>query len=291
MGFTMQTFAIISLLAILLLGPVPSDAATIPQVMSAQQAATLHELVLRDGTRLVGTIESETPDRVVIRTPGGTLVEVRRSEIVSLTQARGQLRAGEFLRADANPTRLFFGPTGRSIKQGEVYVGVYELFLPFVQVGITDRLSIGGGTPLFFGGGGDRPFWITPKLQLHNTGRVATSIGAMHFLNIDDINLGIAYAATTVGTTNDAVTVGVGWAYANTNSNNEGAVVAMLGGERRISPRLKLITENYVFNGGGILSGGIRFLGDSLSTDVGLFVPLGAGDAIALPIVNFVWKF
>jgi hypothetical protein len=85
--------------------------------------------------------------------------------------------------------------------------------------------------------------------------------------------------------------VGVGWAYANTNRNDEGAVVAMLGGERRISPRVKLITENYVFNGGGILSGGIRFLGDSLSADLGLFVPLGAGEVIALPIVNFVWKF
>jgi hypothetical protein len=291
MGFTMQTFAAISLAAMLILGPTPAVAATPPEQGAAQQPATLHELVLRDGTRIIGTIESETPERVVIRTTGGARVEALRTEIVSLNPVRGQQRDGGFLRADPNPTRLFFGPTGRTIKRGEAYIGVYELFLPFVQVGITDHISIGGGTPLYVGGGSDRPFWITPKLQIHDTGRVATSIGAMHFLNVDDINLGIAYAATTIGTTDDAVTVGVGWAYANTNSNNEGAVVAMLGGERRISPRFKLITENYVFNGGGILSGGIRFLGDSLSADLGLFVPLGAGGFVALPIVNFVWKF
>jgi len=291
MGFTMQTFATVSLMALLVLGPTTATAATTPDHGSAQQAATLYELVLRDGTRIVGTIESDTPDRVIIRTTGGARVEALRNEIVSLTPIRGQLRDGGFLRSDPNPTRLFFGPTGRSIKRGEAYIGVYELFLPFVQVGITDRISIGGGTPLYFGGGSNRPFWITPKVLVHDTGRVATSIGAMHFLNVDDINLGIAYVATTVGTTDDAVTVGVGWAYANTNRNNEGAAVAMLGGERRLSRRFKLITENYIFNGGGIVSGGLRSIGDSLTTDLGLFVPLGAGGFVALPIVNFVWKF
>jgi hypothetical protein len=84
----------------------------------------------------------------------------------------------------------------------------------------------------------------------------------------------------------------VGWAYVNTNDNDEGAMVAMIGGERRISPRIKLITENYLVTGGGIASGGIRFLGESLSADLGLFVPLGASDwLVVLPIANFVWKF
>jgi hypothetical protein len=198
----------------------------------------------------------------------------------------------QFQGPDPNPTRLFFGPTGRSIRKGEGYVGVYELFLPFVQVGITDRLSIGGGTPLVFGQSGDRPFWITPKFQLQEGPRISTSVGALHFLNIDDIDLGIAYVASTIGTTDNAVTVGVGWAYVNTNDNDEGAMVAMFGGERRVGRRVKLLTENYVFTGGGILSGGVRFLGESLSADLGLFAPINGGDGlVALPIANFVWKF
>lgn len=264
-----------------------------PAPVQAQEVAqeVLYELVLKDGTRIHGYLEQDAPDRITLRTLGGARLQVERANIVSLERAGGRVESGRFLKSDSNPTRLFFGPTGRAVKKGEGYVGVYELFLPFVQVGITDRLSIGAGTPLVFGGGGNRPFWITPKFQLHESRTTSTSIGAIHFLNVDGVNLGIAYAASTFGTTDDAVTVGVGWAYANTNANDEGALVAMIGGERRISPRIKLITENYLFTGGGIASGGIRFIGDSLSADLGLFAPIGAGGFVALPIANFVWKF
>jgi hypothetical protein len=255
------------------------------------QAPILYELQLRDGTRVYGYLMEDGTERVVLRTIGGALIEVRRTEVVSLMPAPGRMRAGRFLRADPNPTRLFFGPTGRSLRQGEGYVGVYELFLPFVQVGLTDSLSIGAGTPIYLGGDGDRPFWLTPKLRIHERARSATSIGVLHFFNVDGVSLGIAYAASTFGTTDDAVTVGAGWAYANNNQNNEGAAVAMLGGERRVSPRIKLLTENYIFKGGGLLSGGVRFLGESLSADLGLAVPLGVDDLIALPLVNFVWRF
>ncbi len=252
----------------------------------------LYELVLKDGTRVQGYLEQDTPERITLRTLGGSKLQVDRADVASLERADGRVEGGRFLKSDPNPTRLFFGPTGRSVKKGEGYFGVYELFLPFVQIGITDRLSIGAGTPLLFGGGGDRPFWITPKFQIHEGRSMSTSVGAIHFLNVDGVNLGIAFAASTFGTTDDAVTVGVGWAYVNTNSNDEGAMVAMIGGERRLSPRIKLVTENYVFNGGGILSGGVRFIGDSLSADIGLAAPVGAGGGLfAFPIVNFVWKF
>jgi len=59
----------------------------------------------------------------------------------------------------------------------------------------------------------------------------------------------------------------------------------------KISRRVKLVTENYVFSGGGIGSFGVRFLGDHLSADLGLVVPLGAEVMIAFPMVNFVWQF
>lgn len=288
-----RSFRLSVLLGFLLCAAWPAPVLAYEGVQKVAQTVAqevLYELVLKDGTRVQGYLEQETPDRITLRTLGGAKLEVLRADIASLERADGRIEGGRFQKSDSNPTRLFFGPTGRSVKKGEGYVGVYELFLPFVQVGITDRLSIGGGTPLVFGGGGDRPFWITPKLQLHESGSTSTSIGAIHFLNIDGVNLGIAYAASTFGTTDDAATVGVGWAYANTNSNDDGSMVAMIGGERRISPRVKLITENYLFTGGGIASGGIRFLGDSLSADLGLFIPIGGG-AIALPLANFVWKF
>jgi hypothetical protein len=65
----------------------------------------------------------------------------------------------------------------------------------------------------------------------------------------------------------------------------------MAGGEHRLSRRVKVVTENYFWQGAGIASLGLRFLGDRLSADVGLFTPVGSGFVFAMPVVNFVWKF
>ncbi len=260
------------------------------QEVAAASTQKLLEVRTTDGNRYYGYLQSETPERVVIRTPGGTIIELSRADIVSMVETDGTLVGQEFRPADPNPTRLFFGPTARSLKQGEGYVGVFAYIMPTVQVGLTDRLSIGGGTPLVFGDG-DVPVWVTPKFQIYESPRAAVAIGAMHFLNIDDHSVGIAYAAGTFGSRDDAVTVGVGWAYANSDENNAGVAVAMIGGEHRMSRRIKFITENYVLRGGGLVSGGVRFLGEKLSADLGLVAPLSIGGFFVLPVANFVWKF
>jgi hypothetical protein len=254
------------------------------------QVQKLYEVKTTDGGTYFGYLKSETPERIIVRTPGGAIIELARADILSMTETEGTMVGQEFRPADSNPTRLFFGPTARSLKKGEGYVGTFFYIMPTVQVGITDRLSIGGGTPLVVGGG-SLPIWITPKFQVYDSPRAAVAVGALHFLNIDDHNVGIAYAAGTFGSRDDAVTVGVGWAYANNDRNDEGAAVVMIGGERRASRRIKWITENYIWNGGGFVSGGVRFLGDSLSADLGLVSPLGIDELYVFPVMNFVWKF
>jgi hypothetical protein len=261
----------------------------------AQETATVSaqrilEVKTTDGAKYFGYLQSETPERVVIRTPGGAVIELAKTDILSMTETEGTLVGQEFRPADPNPTRLFFGPTARSLKKGEGYVGSFFYIMPTVQVGITDRLSIGGGTPLVFGGG-EFPIWVTPKFQIYDSPKAAVAVGALHFLNIDDHSMGIAYAAGTFGSRDDAVTVGVGWAYASNNRSDEGSAVVMIGGERRASRRIKWITENYIWNGGGFVSGGVRFLGESLSADLGLVSPLGIDELFVFPVMNFVWKF
>ena len=89
---------------------------------------------------------------------------------------------------------------------------MYELFLPFVQVGVTDRISIGAGTPLMFGDV-ERPFWVTPKVQLLERRSTAVSAGVMHFFNVDEASIGIAYGVVTQGSADSAATIGAGYAY------------------------------------------------------------------------------
>ena len=224
---------------------------------------------------------------VVVAAPGATQELVLRDG----TRAFGRVVDGEFHPADPNPTRLFFAPTGRSLRQGEGYVGVYEIVLPFVQVGLTDRISVGAGTPLLFGGGTEHPFWVTPKVQVFNGASTQAALGVLHFMNVGDGNLGIAYGVVTHGSADSAVTAGVGYAYDRTYDDHQGAGVVMIGGEHRVSRGVKLVTENYLWSGGGIVVGGVRWLGENLSADFGLAAPIGAGEVFVFPMVNVVWRF
>lgn len=266
---------------------------------------------------MFGLIQRETPDRLVLTTLAGAVVEVERAQVASMRPARGQVVDGQFWKADSNATRLFFAPTGRSLDKGTGYIGVYEFLLPFVQYGVSDRFSIGAGTPLiFFGDESGRPVWVTPKYQVYKGRRTSAAVGVMHFFVLGESSrVGLAYAAATIGAHDNALTIGGGWAYARYEETDAlicpvgppgmpmsctserttevvGAPVLMVGGERRVRRNLKIITENYAFQDGGVLSVGVRFLGERLSADLGVFAPITGEDVFVLaPIVNFVWTF
>jgi hypothetical protein len=257
---------------------------------AAEQQVTLYELVLRDGSRMYGTVDRQDDMEVVFTTQAGATVTARRAEIASLKQVTGSLQRGEFMPPDPNATRLFFAPTARALKKGQTYLGVYEFVMPFVQVGVTDRFSIGGGTPLMFGfDEGDRPFWITPKLQVLDTGRSQIAVGVLHGFNPHGDGGGIGYVVGTTGGPAASASLGVGMAY-GTDGGRAGVV--MLGAERTVRRNLKVITENYVWKGGnGVASAGMRFFGDRLSADLALAFPIGADEFFAFPVVNFVFLF
>lgn len=266
-----------------------ATAQTVEAPVNAAGRTEIHELVLRDGSRLFGTIERQTETEVVFRTHAGAAVTAQRSDIVSLKLVKGRIENGEFLRTDHHRSRLFFAPTGRSLEKGQVSVGVFEFLAPFVQVGVTDRFSIGGGTPLVFGLDADfRPFWVTPKFQVYDSEKMQAAVGVLQIFNTSGDSGGIAYGVGTFGSSDNAVTVGGGLAY----SGDDRGGVFMLGGERRVRTNLKLITENYVWqDGNGIVSGGVRFLGERLSADLALAFPIGVGDVVGFPVVNFVYVF
>ena len=274
----------------LLASPATVRAQTTQTVQTVSGPTEVHELVLRDGSRLFGSIERETETDIVFRTQSGAMVTARRIDVVSLRRVKGRIEEGEFLRTDLHRSRLFFAPTGRSLDKGQVSVGVFEFLAPFVQVGVTDRFSIGGGTPLVFGIDEDyRPFWLTPKFQVVRADRVQAAVGVLQVLTTGGDTAGIAYGVSTFGNSDNALTVGGGMAYAD--DGGRGGIV-MIGGEGRVRNNLKLITENYIWKGGdGILSGGVRFIGERLSADLGLAFPIGAGDFFAFPVVSFVYVF
>lgn len=194
---------------------------------------------------------------------------------------------------DPNDTRLFFGPTGRSLPQGGGYFGLYGLFFPFVQVGLTDRVSVGAGTPLFLAPDAVHPFWVTPKVQLCRGGRVQAAAGIVHMANLGDAAeaIGMAYGVATVGSNAGALAVGAGWGSERGPGTRDDGVVVLLAAERRLNRRAKFITENYVTGGSPILSAGVRLIGERFSADLALMSIADRGDPLVFPTVNVVCAF
>lgn len=255
---------------------------------------TLREIHLVDGSILFGRVVAAEGDRVTVETQSGVRVEVQRAQIRSVRAVYGRVVNGEVWPEDPNATRLFFAPTGRSLAQGEAYLGVYELFFPFVTYGLTDAVAIAGGTPIIPGAIGEFAY-LGPKVRVINAPAVQLSLGAFAGI-FDGGTAGIVYGVGTWGGPDAALTAGAGFGFA---SDGDGGSISdrpllMVGGEARIGRRIKFITENYFLPGesGAALSGGIRFFGERLSADAGLAFAVGeGGGGCCLPLVNFVYVF
>ena len=200
-------------------------------------------------------------------------------------QSASSAAAAQTVTEDAVASKLFFGPTGRMLKRGEVYVAIDALSLGVVRVGVTDRFSIGVGRPLYA-----NTTWITPKFQIYQNDRVAVATGVLHLFAPGFGTGGMAYGVSTIGSRDDAFTGGMGWFYGKDDDGlHVSKPVLIVGGEHRMTRRSKFITENYLFDGGVVLSAGSRIMRRHVSVELGgMFVIVGDA-AFPGAVVNFVF--
>lgn len=250
----------------------------------------LYEVELADGSDFIARIQAVEGETVVLLTTGGARLEVQRSQIRAIRPAGGSVVEGRYWAPDRNHSRLFFTATGRTIPKGEAYVGTYLIVLPFVGVGVSDRFTLAAGAPVLFGE--FEPFYLAPKVQIVRAERAQISVGTLAFFFRGE-TLGIAYTVGTFGSSDRALTAGVGFGYSGDDVESE--PLGMIGGEVRVSRRVKLLTENYFLpselDTGIVFSGGLRFLSGSLSADVGIAGAAGVDGGCCLPLVNFSWAF
>jgi hypothetical protein len=244
-------------------------------------------LETRDGLRAYGRLEVIGEESIQFRTISGELMIIEGDRLEELRTVEGRLVNGEFRLRDPHASRLFIGPTARSLRRGEGYVSLHQLTLPSMQVGITDRVSLGAATPIFFYGE-SHPFLVTPKVQLLAREKLQVAAGTMHLLNIADNSTGIAYGVATFGSRDNAATVAFGYTYAG----NERRPVVMLGTEGREGRRVKWVAEGWILGeDAGLLTFGARFLRERYSTELGLVVPLFGPSGYVLPMVNLTFGF
>ncbi len=286
----MKRIAFLIGLVLFTAGAVDVRAQVVAQVDTVQAVI---ELELRDGTRYVGTVIEESDTIVTIRTSSGTVVRVDKSQIVSRKRVRGRNVDGEFQHFDPNETRLMFAPTGRTLAGESAYLSAYYVFFGFAAIGLTDRVTLGAGTLIFpeaFG----KLIYVAPKVQVFSTGTSSASVGVFAGF-AEGEGAGIMYGVWTRGQPDGAITAGLGFGFVNGDVAADPVVV--LGGERRLKRRVKLVGEAYALptvDGGAMLLGGVRFFSSGLAVDLGLLTFTGVfddADIPAIPWVSFAYNF
>jgi hypothetical protein len=267
----------------------------------------LYELRTADGNVYIGRIISEEDGRLIFETITGIRMDVNAA-FVRLRPARGRLVDGEFWATDRHTSRLFFAPTGRPVAAGDGYVGFFWV-IPFVGYGASDNLTLAGGVPPV-GDLSQTPVWLAPKVRVLNLPGTQASAGvfALHVPGDDCASwsatggcirgesswAGVAYGIGTWGDDDVAVHAGAGITFGSGEFGG-GLVPVMIGGERRIGRRTKLLTENWFIPGeGAAASAGWRRIGDRWTWDFGWMFVFGTGANEGLPyfpIVSFAYGF
>jgi hypothetical protein len=254
---------------------------------------------MRDGSVLVGTLSEQTTDSVQVTTSGGRLTVTRSAIAEMRVMPAADVHDGTYWAPDPHDTRLFFGPTGRTLERSSGYFSDVYLLILNGAYGITDRIMLGAGMSVipfgdFFR---DNLYYLAPKVALVRGDSFNLAVGALVGFSGRVSGTGtVYYIAATNGRPDASFTYGLG--YATAGGTVRGDILAMLGGSKRVSRRVALMTENYFLVGRGELNWaplyGVRFIGDRLSTDLGFVNYVGHNAKPVFPGVpwlGFALKF
>lgn len=243
-----------------------------------------------DGNILMGVIEQENEERIIIRVEGIGEVTVQRSNISKIEVIHpDRIRNGEYWFENPHGTRYFFAPNAIGLQKGTGYYQNAWIFFNNVNYGVSDNFSIGAGLiPGFlFGGGLDAtPIWILPKLSIPVSGdNFHLGVGAMIGGIIGSGSGALFYGSGTVGSTDKNLTIGLGYGASGGEISNTPLV--NISGMYRAKRTIYLLGELYVLPGideSGIALFGARWAPENFAVDFGLILPLeDTGGFIGVP--------
>ena len=296
------TLVLAILLGNVLVAPTADAQRTIP-VDSVRLGDTtlVHRVRMLDGTTFIGRIVAVSAASFTITTSSGTFT-VDRLRIDTVTEVGAErVRRGVIWDANTHQTRLLFSPTAFPLDRGEGYYANFWLFLSTVAVGVTDRFTVGAGLTTFPTSDiTANMFFFLPKFTVVQRERFAAAVGALAMSvpgwDAERVSLGIVYGVTTFGEPDGHLTLGAGWGYVEDRIADR--PVLTVGGLKRTSRSIALITENWIFPSDegfrALTTYGFRFLGERLSADLAFGNFIGGGATIlvpGIPLVGFAFRF
>jgi hypothetical protein len=292
----MKTIPLI--LAILLLLLVSSFSET--KAQEVVDSTSLWMIDTKDGNTFIGKIVDENREGLILLTDIYGKVHIPFSQMKVRKEIKpSNLVEGEHWFANPHATRYFFMTNGYGLRQGEGYYQNTWILFNQMNYGITKNISLGGGlVPLFLFAGAPTPVFLTPKVTLPIV-KDKLNVGAggiVGYVIGESAGFGIAYGAMSVGNRDKNLTLGVGWAYAD--SEWASSPTLTLSGMARVGRKGYLLTENYYIGisedeSVGIISFGGRSVQKRLAIDYGLFIPVGAeiGSFVAIPWLGIAVPF
>ena len=236
--------------------PVAPAPATVPAVAPLADDPYLlgrsYRVETLQGTTFTGTLVSMSLTKLEFETPEMGPVSLERAQI-RRAELQGPVVAGvkPGYFDIGNGNRLFFAPTGRGLRKGENTLQVISLYLVGANFGLTDNISFGGYVSLIPGLDISNQFIaLTPKISFPVSDKLHVGVGAL-YLRIPTFDAfdraygaGILYGAATYGSADNNVTAGLGYGFFEGEIGS--TPILQVGGQKRVSRRVSLISENYV---------------------------------------------
>lgn len=267
---------------------------------------------LKDGTTLRGQVLSTHNNQIRLRTDNFGELTLDMANVAEISEADGFTRNGQFWFRNPFYTNYFASPTALTLRKGEAQFQNSYIFINTVSVGVTDRFTLGGGT-ILLPGLETTTILLTPKVSFNRNRPVKFAVGTLSALSfvrrsryspyggsrdVTETELsGMLYGSVTFGNEEKNGTLSAGWAY----GNGEITRTPVFSGSYfvRFARKAAFITENWLIPSdndfvGGILSAGVRLFGDRIGGDLGLWVPVGAGNDsffFAVPYAGLKVKF
>ena len=252
---------------------------------------TTQKITLEDGTTLIGKITEIRADQIKFQTDLGEMTivtnkitkieEIKESPVVEKTEevkptevvkeepaAPGVTDKGWF--PNPNRTRLLVSQNARPLKAGEGYFFDIWVFFPGLAYGITDNISVAGGASIL-PGVDDQLFYFTPKFGFPAADNLDLALNVTIF-RLWEKTLYLGQGSMTYGTDDASMTFGLGLLWSDERMYDKPAFTG--GGEYRVDRRLSLVGEGWFIPGddenGGLVFGGVRFLGKEMTIDLGI---------------------
>jgi hypothetical protein len=253
-----------------------------------------YRIETHDGNVYVGVITGEDSTKVTIRTERLGELTIMRADILHITELEGAINVkGQLWLPNPQSARYFWAPNGYGLEKGEGYYQNIWILYNQVSVGLTKNFSLGAGMlPFFLFDGAPTPVFLVPKFSVPVV-KDKFNLGAGAFLGTvlgeETGVFGLLYGTSTVGSRDRNLSFGLAYGFAGDQLMHR--PILNVSGMIRVGPRGYLVSENYIFTGGGetfvLVSFGGRTIFRNVGLDYSLWIPF-LGDVDRLIAVPFL---